>query len=190
MCYIASASIERCCYLKSTEEEDDPIYTPMADPSTRNSRTPAQEQADDEALGNPEPRGRVRGVSSRHTWKKMDSWQSDATSHHMRQRYKEGLIQKGRDEAVKDMIMGMIQEAFTSTDPRMELRMQMFLQAGVLPQQGQADVQGQMPPGTSQPLRYAADEIMEPNTWHAPSALWQDGEEDECGAGRGTAARP
>ena len=38
----------------------------------------------------------------------------------------------------------------------------MFLQTGVLPQQGQAGVQGQMPPGTSQPQRYPADEITEP----------------------------
>ena len=51
----------------------------------------------------------------------------------MRQRYKEGLLQKGRDEAVKDMIMGKIQDAFTSTNPKMvELRMQMFRQVGVL----------------------------------------------------------
>ena len=65
----------------------------------------------------------------------MDSWQSDATSYHTRQRCKEGLIQKGRDEAVKDMIMGTIQEAFMSTDPKMvQLRTQMFLQAGMLPQ--------------------------------------------------------
>jgi hypothetical protein len=49
------------------------------------------------------------------------------------------------------MIMGKIQDAFTSTDPKMvELRTQMFCQAGVLPQQGQAAVQGQMVPGTSQ----------------------------------------
>jgi len=41
-----------------------------------------------EALRNPEHRGRVRGVSSRQSWKKLDSWQSDATSHNTRQRYK------------------------------------------------------------------------------------------------------
>ena len=93
----------------------------------------------------------------------MDSSQSDTTSHHTRLRYKEGLIQKGRDEAMKDIVMEMIQEAFTSNGPRMvELRMQMFLQTGMLPQQGQAGVQGQMPPGTSQPQRYPADEIMVP----------------------------
>ena len=62
----------------------------------------------------------------------MEAWQSDATSYHTRQRYNEGLIQKDRDEVVKDMIMGKIQEAFTSTDPRIvELRTQMFHQAGV-----------------------------------------------------------
>ena len=57
----------------------------------------------------------------------MEAWQSDANSYHTRQRYKEGLLQKGRDEVVKDMIMGKIQDAFKSTDPKMvELRMQMF----------------------------------------------------------------
>ena len=76
-----------------------------------------------EALGNPEHRGRVRGVSSRLSWKNIDSWQSNATSHHTRQKYTVGLIQKGRDEAMKEVIMGTIEEAFTSTDPKMvELR--------------------------------------------------------------------
>ena len=57
---------------------------------------------------------------------------------------------------MKEVIMGMIQEAFMSTDPKMvELRMQMFVQAGVLPQ-------GQMPSGTSQSQRYPANEITEP----------------------------
>jgi hypothetical protein len=61
------------------------------------------------------------------------------------------------------MIMGKIQDAFTSTDPKMvELRTQMFCQAGVLPQQGQATVQGQMVLGTSQLQRYWVDEIVEP----------------------------
>jgi hypothetical protein len=45
-----------------------------------------------EALGNPEHRGRVRGVASRKSWKTVDSWQSDAITYHMRQRYKEGLV--------------------------------------------------------------------------------------------------
>jgi len=76
-----------------------------------------------EALGNPEHHGRVRGASSRLSWKNIDSWQSDTTSHHTRQKYTEGLIQKGRDEAMKEVIMGTIEEAFTSTDPKMvELR--------------------------------------------------------------------
>ena len=92
----------------------------------------------------------------RHSWKNVDSWQSDATSHRTRKRYKEGLIQKGRDEAMKEIIIGTIQDAFMSTDPKMvELRTQMFVQAGVLPQ-------GQMPSGASQPQRYPADEIMVP----------------------------
>ena len=106
-----------------------------------------------EALRNSEHCGRIRGVSSRQSWKKVDSWQSDAASHHTRQRYKEGLIQKGRDEAMEEIAMGKIQDAFTSNDPKMvELRKKMFLQAGVLPQQ---------PAGTSQPQRYPVDEITE-----------------------------
>ena len=81
----------------------------------------------------------------------MDSWQSDAASHYTRLRYKEGLIQKGRDDLMKDIAMGTIQEAFMSNDPKMvELRTQLFLLAGVLPQQG-----------ISQPQRYPADEITE-----------------------------
>ena len=40
----------------------------------------------------------------------MDSWQSDATSHRTRKRYKEGLIQKGRDEAMEEIATGKIQE--------------------------------------------------------------------------------
>ena len=106
-----------------------------------------------EVLGNPEHRGRVRGVSSRHSWKNVDSWQSDAASQHTRQRYKEGLIRKGGDEAMEDIAMRKIQEVFTSNEPKMvELRKKMFLQTGVLPQQ---------PTGTSQLQRYPADEITE-----------------------------
>jgi hypothetical protein len=53
----------------------------------------------------------------------MEAWQPDTNYYHTRQRYKEGLVQKGRGEAVKDMIMRKIQDAFTSTDPKMvELR--------------------------------------------------------------------
>jgi hypothetical protein len=48
----------------------------------------------------------------------------------------EGLIQQGRDEAMKEVIMGTIQEAFTSTDPKMvELRTEMFIRASLLPQE-------------------------------------------------------
>ena len=66
---------------------------------------------------------------------------------------------QGRDEAMKEIIRGTIQEMFMSTDPKIvELRMQMFHEAGALTQQGQA----QMPPGTSQPPRYPVDEIMKP----------------------------
>ena len=64
----------------------------------------------------------------RHSWKNVDSRQSDATSHRTRKRYKEGLIQKGRDEPMEDIAMGKIQDAFMSNDPKMvELRKKMFL---------------------------------------------------------------
>jgi hypothetical protein len=39
-------------------------------------------------------------MSSRKSWKTVKSWQSDANNYHTRQRYKEELIQKGRDEAI------------------------------------------------------------------------------------------
>ena len=45
-----------------------------------------------EALGNPEQHSRVHGVSSRKSWKTMEFWQSDISTYHTRQRYKEGLI--------------------------------------------------------------------------------------------------
>jgi hypothetical protein len=45
-----------------------------------------------EALGNPERRGCVWGVSSRQSWKNVESWQSDTASYHTRQRYKEGIF--------------------------------------------------------------------------------------------------
>jgi hypothetical protein len=81
----------------------------------------------------------------------------------MRQSYKE-VFQAGKEVAVKEMIMGSIQDAFMSTDPRMvELRTQMFHQAGVMTQQGEAAVQGRTVPGTSQPQRYPGDEILEPS---------------------------
>jgi hypothetical protein len=51
---------------------------------------------------------------------------------------------------MKEVIMGTIHEAFTSNDPKMvELRTQMFVQAGVL-----------LSSGTSQAQRYPADEII------------------------------
>jgi hypothetical protein len=37
-----------------------------------------------EALGNPEHRGHLRGVSSRQRWKNVESWQFDAASYHKR----------------------------------------------------------------------------------------------------------
>ena len=61
--------------------------------------------------------------------------------------------------------MGKIQDAFTSTNPKMvELRMQMFRQAGMLLPQGQATVQGQMVPWTRQLPRYPVDNIIEPTS--------------------------
>jgi len=47
--------------------------------------------------------------------------------YHTRQRYKEDIFQKGKEEVMREMVMGTIQDAFTSTDPKMvELRSQMF----------------------------------------------------------------
>jgi hypothetical protein len=62
------------------------------------------------------------------------------------------------------MIIGSIKDAFTSTDPQMvELWTQMFRQASVMTQQGEASIQGPMVQGTSQPQRYPNDEIVEPS---------------------------
>jgi hypothetical protein len=82
----------------------------------------------------------------------VESWQSDTVSYRTRQSYKEGIFQAGKEAAVKEMIIGSIKYAFTSTDPQMvELQTQMFCQVGVMTQQGEASVQGPTVPGTSQP---------------------------------------
>jgi hypothetical protein len=66
-------------------------------------------------------------MSLRNSWKEVDSWQSDASTYRTRQRYKEALIQQGRNEAMRDFMSKSIQDAFTSTEPKMvELRSQMF----------------------------------------------------------------
>jgi hypothetical protein len=109
------------------------------------------------ALGNPEHRGRVRGMSSRKSWKSVECWQSDANTYHSRQRYKEGLRQEGRDEALREMISTQITHMFTSDDPKVvEQRNQMFRQAGILvtPAQGQFAV-----PMIGVPQRYPVDDI-------------------------------
>jgi hypothetical protein len=50
------------------------------------------------------------------------------------------------------MIIGSLKDAFMSTNPQMvELRTQMFRQAGVMTQQGEASVQEQTVSCTSQP---------------------------------------
>jgi hypothetical protein len=78
-------------------------------------------------LGNPEHRGRIRGMSSRKSWKEVDSWQTDAATYRSRQRYKEGLVQKGYDQAMEKMISQSIQDVFTSNDPKMvAMRSQML----------------------------------------------------------------
>jgi hypothetical protein len=102
--------------------------------------------------------------------------QSNASTYHTRQAHKEGLIQKGRDETVKDMIMGSIQNAFTSTDPKMvELRSQMFRQAGVLLPQVEVAIQGQMVPSTGGVPRYLVDDIVKrtPYTLMVPFGMAQ-----------------
>jgi hypothetical protein len=46
--------------------------------------------------------------------------------------YKDRLVQRGRNEAIKDFVLCKITSAFTSNDPNMvEVRSQMFRQAGV-----------------------------------------------------------
>ena len=79
------------------------------------------------ALGTPEHRGRVHGMSSKMSWNSVESWQSDAATYWSRQRYKEGIFQKGYDQGVAKMISWSIKEAFTSNDPDMvSMRSQML----------------------------------------------------------------
>lgn len=87
----------------------------------------------------------------------MASWQYDAaSSYHTRQRYREGLVHQGRDEAMQEMILGTFKIAFMSDDPKMvDLRRQIFLQGH------QATVQADMATGTSQLQRYQVDKTME-----------------------------
>ena len=53
------------------------------------------------------------------SWNSVESWQSDAATYRSRQRYKEGIFQKGYDQGVAEMISRSIKEAFTSNDPDM-----------------------------------------------------------------------
>jgi hypothetical protein len=150
-------------YNEPQTEEAEKALLAVAEAKRRGEFQPRRDHDElTEALGNPEHRGRVRGVSSMCSWKSVDKWQSDSgSSFHTRQGYKQRLIEQGREEAMKELIMGSIQEAFTSTDPKMvELRAQMLTQAGLqLPraQEGQT-----VSAGTSQQQRYPADEIVEP----------------------------
>jgi hypothetical protein len=79
--------------------------------------------------------------------------------------YKEGLIQKGREQAMQKMINKSDMDAFMSMDPRIvELRRKMFYQDGVLLQEGPSGVQqGQLvpAPGIGQLQRYPVDDIVE-----------------------------
>ena len=55
------------------------------------------------------------------------SLHSNVSSYHTRQAYKDRLVQQGHDEAMKNFVMGSIQDSFTSNNPNMvELRLQMF----------------------------------------------------------------
>jgi hypothetical protein len=66
------------------------------------------------------------------SWKSVESWQSDATTYKSRQRYKEGIWQKGYDQGVSEMIKSSIKEAFTSNDSKMvAMRSEMFRQASL-----------------------------------------------------------
>jgi hypothetical protein len=63
----------------------------------------------------------------------VESRQSDTSSYHTRQAYKDRLIQQGCSEAMINFVMGSIHDAFMSNDPKMvELRLQMFCQVGML----------------------------------------------------------
>ena len=56
--------------------------------------------------------------------------------------------------------MGKISKAFMSNDPKiMELRSEMFCQAGVVSIEGEATVEGQMVPSTGFP-KYLVDDIV------------------------------
>jgi hypothetical protein len=105
----------------------------------------------------------------------------------MRQRYKEGLIQKGRDEAIQEMINKSVLGAFTSTDPRIvELRRKMFCQDGMLPQEGPSAVQGQLAPGTRQLQRYPINDIMEATLCMLQMPFGRAGKKKGSGPGIGT----
>jgi hypothetical protein len=52
--------------------------------------------------------------------------------------YKEGLIQKGREQAMQEMINKSVMDAFMSMDPWI---VELFCQDGVLPQEGPSGVQ-------------------------------------------------
>jgi len=90
----------------------------------------------------------------------VESWQSDAATYRSRQRYKEGIFQKGYDQGVAEMISRSIKEAFTSNDPDMvSMRSEMLRQAGVaVPQVPQ----GQPLPMIEDRPRHPVDAIREP----------------------------
>ena len=98
----------------------------------------------------------------------MESWQSDAATYRSRQRYKEGIFQKGYDQGVAEMISRSIKEAFTSNDPDMvSMRSQMLRQAGVaVPQVPQGQTQGQPLPMIEDRPRHPVDDIWQPMHVH------------------------
>ena len=90
----------------------------------------------------------------------MESWLSDTTTYRSRQRYKEGIFQKGYDQGMAEMISRSIKEAFTSNDPE---RSQMLRQAGVaVSQVPQGQRQGQPLPMIEDRPRHSVDAIREP----------------------------
>jgi hypothetical protein len=112
-----------------------------------------------EVLGNPEHCGHVYGMCSKMSWKSVESWQSDVATYKSRQRYKEGIWQKGYDQGISEMIKSSIKEAFTSNDPKMvAMRSEMFCQVGLPVPQVQHK---QMVPMIEDRPRHSIDDIKE-----------------------------
>lgn len=113
------------------------------------------------ALGNPEHRGRVRGMSSRMSWK--DAWAIDAGSCRTQQGYKEKLIQETSEETMREIVMEEIRNVLTSGDPKMvQLRSQFLGKASSmeLMQRTQLDQGLSVPSSSASTVNQPADDIV------------------------------